>query len=143
MRAKKIDFNSITNTLEEVKLQYHQLQKMNDLERAEMQREQKIAAMFKFTKMAKKQPFLPSLHTRGFLQIENAVSIDNGLPYLPAREKDALMFPKRTTDFSKLFTPTRTSDCGDYFTKPAPVGQEFDQYDEVLRKYMTSRERGI
>lgn len=91
--------------------------------------------------MEKAKDFLPSLHTRGFLQIENVTPIDSGLPYISAREKEALTLPRRSSDYSRLFAPHRTSDRGNYFQKP--VGQEFDQFDEVLKKYMTSPERGL
>ena len=106
-----------------------------------MRKEERIAAMFKFKKMDKKLPFLPTLHVRGYLQIENVTPIDSGLPYIPAREKDALMFPKRTNDYTKLFATLDTSEGGKYFKQP--VGQECDQYDEVLKKYMKNPERGV
>ena len=97
------------------KLEFHKLKEQNDQERAELQREEKLAAKFKFKKMEKAKDFLPSLHTRGFLQIENVTPIDSGLPYISAREREALTLPRRSSDYSKLFAPHRTTDAGDYF----------------------------
>ena len=34
----------------------------NNIEREELKKEEKMAKSFKFTKMSKKVPFLPSLH---------------------------------------------------------------------------------
>jgi hypothetical protein len=67
MRAAKLEYKSIFTRVEESKRQFYELQRQNDIERAELQREEKIAAKMKFKKMDKKLPFLPSLHTRGFL----------------------------------------------------------------------------
>lgn len=53
----------------------------NDLERAEIRRQEKQAESFKFGKMSKTKPFFPTLHTRGFIQTTPAVSYDNGLMY--------------------------------------------------------------
>jgi hypothetical protein len=75
-------------------------------------REEKSNSKSKVKKMDKKQPFLPSLHTRGYLQIESVIPIDNGLPYVSAREKESLMLPKRTNDYTKLFSPLPTCDRG-------------------------------
>jgi hypothetical protein len=50
--------------------------------------------------MSKQKPFFPSLNTRGFLQVENVTSIDNSIPYIPGREKESLMFPKKVKDWS-------------------------------------------
>lgn len=86
-------------------------------------------------------PFLPTLHVRGMLQTENVTSIDHEIPYIPGRDKEAMLFPSRNTDWSKKFATIGTNDRGNYFGKP--VGQEFDQYDPIMKKYMTSRERGL
>ena len=76
-----------------------------------------MAESFKFGKMSKKQAFFPTLHTRGFLQVENAVSYDNGIAYMPGREKEALIFPKKVKDYSKTFALQKTCD-GSFFSKP-------------------------
>lgn len=107
----------------------------NNLERAEMRRQERMAEGFKFTKMSKKLPFFPTLNSKGFLQVENVTSIDNGISYIPGRDKEALLFPKKVKDYSKTFGLQKTCD-GNYFTEQ--VAQQFDTYDEVLRKYMTT-----
>ena len=48
-------------------------------------------------------PFFPSLNTKGFLQVEPMTSVDNETKYVQGREKEALLFPKKAKDFSKLF----------------------------------------
>ena len=37
----------------------------NDVEREQLKKEEKMAKSFKFTKMSKKVPFMPSLHSKG------------------------------------------------------------------------------
>lgn len=76
-----------------------------------------MAESLKFGKMSKKQPFFPSLHTRGFLQTENVVSCDNGVPYMAGRDRESLIFPNRIKDYSKKFGLQKTCD-GNFFNKP-------------------------
>ena len=97
-----------------------------------------MAKSFKFTKMSKKVPFLPSLHQKGDLQ-DGITSIDQGVQFLESRVKQSLIDPDRTYEKSKKFHLVRQSETG-YISKP--VGQEFDTYDEELKKYMTKLERG-
>jgi hypothetical protein len=52
-----------------------------------------------------------------------------------------MMFPDKVGDYSRKFATISTYDGGSYFSRP--VGQEFDTVDEVMRKYMTSKERGL
>ena len=99
-----------------------------------------MAESFKFGKMSKKQPFFPTLYTRGFLQTENLTSFDNGLPYLDGRDKESLLFPNKVKDYSKTFGLQKTCD-GNFFTKP--IGQEIDRYDEVMVKFMKTQDRGL
>jgi hypothetical protein len=49
----------------------------NEVEREEMRKQEKIASMFKFGKMAKKHCFMPSLHTREEIHVEYIKSYDN------------------------------------------------------------------
>ena len=88
----------------------------NDLERAEMRRQEKMAAGFKFTKMSKKMPFFPTLNSRGFLAVEPVTSIDHEIPYVNGREREALLFPKKVKDYSKIFGLQKTCD-GNFFTE--------------------------
>ena len=67
-----------------------QIKADNELEREELKREERMAKSFKFTKMSKKVPFLPSLHQKGELA-EGVTSIDKDTGYLDAREKTALI----------------------------------------------------
>ena len=76
-----------------------------------------MAKSFKFTKMSKKVPFLPALHSKGPLG-EELTSVDKGAGYLDGFKKDALVYPQRAKDWSKKFAPVDT--CGgDYFNRPA------------------------
>ena len=105
-----------------------------------MRRQEKMAEGFKFTKMSKKLPFFPTLNTRGFLAVEPVTSIDHGIAYINGGEKEALLFPKKVKDYSKVFGLQKTCDGG-FFTEQ--VGQQFDTYDEVMKKYMTTQDRGL
>ena len=58
----------------------------NDVEREQLKKEEKMAKSFKFTKMSKKVPFLPSLHLKGEFT-EGVTSIDQGIKYLDDRDK--------------------------------------------------------
>lgn len=66
---------------------------MNDLEREQLRKEQKMANSFKFTKMSKRVAFLPALHTRDYLEKQAVTSIDNTVPYMAFRDKEKLVFP--------------------------------------------------
>lgn len=83
--------------------------------------------------MSKTKPFFPTLNTKGFLEQEPMTSFDKEQPYMPGRDKEALLFPQRVKDWSKTFQLQKTCD-GSYFSKP--VGQEFDKFDDVMVKYM-------
>lgn len=139
-RDAKADMDAYMDHLRAKKDEYRALKADNELEREEMRRQEKMAASFKFTKMAKKTPFFPTLDTRGMLQTEYVKDIQNKLPYIEGRTKEALMFPDKVKDNTKLFGLQKTCD-GSYFTQP--VGQETDLYDEVLLKYMRTQERGV
>ena len=97
-----------------------------------------MAKSFKFTKMSKKVPFLPSLHQKGEIQ-DGITSIDQSVGYVDDRQKKALIQPDRATNKQK-FNLVSTQKVG-FINKP--VGQEFDTYDEVMRRYMTKNERGM
>ncbi len=56
------------------------------------------------------------------------------------RQKTALIAPARATEKAMKFNLVRTQNTG-FITKP--VGQEFDTYDEELKKYMTKNDRGL
>lgn len=112
----------------------------NELEREEIRKQEKIASMFKFGKMAKKHCFMPSLNTREEFCAEYIKSYDNKIPYTEGRDRESLIFPKRAKDWSKKWNLQKTCD-GNYFQ--TPVGQEFDRYDDVLQQYMRSWDRGL
>ena len=52
----------MVNHYKDLKKEYINMKEMNNVEREEMKREERMAKSFKFTKMSKKVPFLPSLH---------------------------------------------------------------------------------
>lgn len=90
--------------------EYRGMKAANEAEREEMRRQEKQAASFKFTKMSKKAPFFPTLHTRGNLEEKYVTSADNDTSYIEGRTKEALIFPKRVKDFSKQFKPIQTGE---------------------------------
>ena len=63
-RAKqsRAEFQQHVNHYRDLRQEYMQIKKQNELEREELKREERMAKSFKFTKMSKKVPFLPSLH---------------------------------------------------------------------------------
>ena len=67
---------------------------MNDLERAEIRKEQKLAKQFKFTKMTKKIAFLPTTVRMG--QLNEVHSLSNGDPYVDYRDKERLCAPDKS-----------------------------------------------
>lgn len=78
----------------DLRQEYIQIKAMNELEREEMKREERMAKSFKFTKMSKKVPFLPSLHQKGELQ-DGVTSIDRDVKYIEDRDKTKLIQPDR------------------------------------------------
>lgn len=67
-------------------------------------------------------------------------SLDKGTSYTEGRHREKLLWPEKVTDYSKVFGLQKTCD-GSFFSKP--VGREIDQFDEVMAKYMNTRERGV
>ena len=110
----------------------------NNLEREILKKEERMAKSFKFTKMSKRVPFLPSLHQKGNLQ-DGVTSIDDRTDYRDGREIEALIFPSKVNEKSKKFNLVRTQTTG--FIDRA-VGQECDAYDYELVKYYNNPERG-
>ena len=97
-----------------------------------------MAKSFKFTKMSKKVPFLPSLHQKGQLE-DGDKFIDKGHKYMDDREKVALIYPDKIKEKEKKFNLVDTAKLG-YVGKM--VGQETDTYDEIMLKYMRNSDRG-
>lgn len=116
IQAARHSFGDIMASLNAVKGLDQTRKQDNDLERAEIRRQEKQAESFKFGKMSKTKPFFPTLNTRGFFQQEGVESIDHGLPYLPGRDKESLLFPNKVKDYSKRFNLQKTCD-GAYFTE--------------------------
>jgi len=66
--------------------------------------------------------------------------IDHDTRYKDNREKEALLYPSRVKDYSKVLKLNKTCD-GAAFKKEA--GREVDKFDEILGQYYTTRERGV
>jgi hypothetical protein len=73
----KQQMNDYVQHLKGKKEEYYQMVQANEVEREEMRKQEKIASMFKFGKMAKKHCFMPSLHTREEIHVEYIKSYDN------------------------------------------------------------------
>ena len=95
---------------------YKRMKEQNEVEREELKREERMAKSFKFTKMSKKVPFLPSLHQKGDLQ-DGISAIDLGVKYIDNRDKEALIFPDRTKEKTKKFNLVSTMNTG-FISKP-------------------------
>jgi len=98
-----------------------------------LKREERMAKSFKFTKMSKKVPFLPSLHQKGTLEQGKTKFLDADVKFLDHRQREALIFPNKVSEKEKKFNLVDTAKIG-YIGKM--VGQETDTYDEVMMKYM-------
>lgn len=82
--------------------EYLQIKANNELEREELKREERMAKSFKFTKMSKKVPFLPSLHQKGELEA-GISSVDKGVTYMDDRDRTALIQPDRARERKTKF----------------------------------------
>lgn len=138
-RNARAEFQSYVSHYADLRQEYLRMKQDNELEREELKREERMAKSFKFTKMSKKVPFLPSLHQKGQLE-EGVTSIDKDVKYSDDRDKVRLIQPDRIKDNTKKFDLVSTQKLG-YIGKP--VGQEFDTYDEVMKHYMRKQERGM
>ncbi len=66
IKVARQSFGDILATLHAVKDLDQTRKTDNDLERAEIRRQEKQAESFKFGKMSKTKPFFPTLNTKGF-----------------------------------------------------------------------------
>lgn len=85
-RNARAEFQGMVNHYKDLRQEYVKMKEMNGLEREEIKREERMAKSFKFTKMSKKMPFLPSLHTKGELQ-DGVTGIDKGVKFLENRQR--------------------------------------------------------
>ena len=138
LRNARKDYVKSVEHFHDKKDEHKQLKEINEQLRNEMKREERMAKSFKFTTMKKRTPFLPSLQQKGQLE-EGVTSIDKGDGYRDDRTKQALIHPDKVKE-KKKFGLNTTCD-GDFFKKEA--GREIDQFDHLLVKYFTNRERGI
>ena len=87
----------------------------NEQEREQLKKEERMAKSFKFTKMSKKMPFLPSIKQRDGFEAQK--HLDNTVPYMDHRNKEKLMFPSKVLDRNAKWTTRKTCD-GDFLSKP-------------------------
>jgi len=137
MQQSKQDFLHVIEALKGKKEEYKGLKQFNNDERKRLKEEEKKANSFKFTKMVKKEPFLPSIHEKE--HFEGFKSKEVGEKYIDSRQKFELLFPERAFEKKKKFV--RPKAASNYFQRP--IGQELDSYDEPLKKAMTSYDRDI
>ena len=64
-RAARAEFQGMVHHYKDLRGVYQDIKKQNAIEREELKKEERMAKSFKFTKMSKKVPFLPSLHQKG------------------------------------------------------------------------------
>lgn len=136
MKAKKNEFLQTMTQLRNKKDEANEIKRMNDEERKVLQEEERKAKSFKFTKMEKKTPFLPSIHQReGF---EGFKPIAPGEKYLDSRPKLQILWPNRALEKGEINKTYKNyiggNTGGAFFAKM--TGQENDKYDEVLKKAM-------
>ena len=138
VRQARADFQDAVQHNYAKRSEYLQMKADNNLEREILKKEERMAKSFKFTKMSKRVPFLPSLHQKGFLQ-DDVKGLDNETKFRDDREIQALIYPTKATEKGIKFNLVRTQNVG-YISKP--IGQEFDTYDPLLQKFYNSKERG-
>jgi len=61
-RNARAEFQGMVHHYKDLRQEYINIKQQNEVEREELKREERMAKSFKFTKMSKKVPFLPSLH---------------------------------------------------------------------------------
>ena len=110
-RAARAEFQNMVHGYKDLRQEYINIKKQNEIEREELKREERMAKSFKFTKMSKKVPFLPALHNKAELQ-DGIQSIDKDVPYKDDREKVKLIMPDRNTDATKKFSLVSTQKLG-------------------------------
>ena len=137
IRNARISHDNYVTHFNNKKDEHADIKKENEVARAVLKNEERMAKAFKFTKMSKKTPFLPSLNQKGYYSV--CTSMDNKEGYRDHRERESLLFPARVKDFSRQMKLNKTCD-GKYFNMAA--GREIDKFDEVLEAYFTTRERG-
>lgn len=140
MRSAKERFMQTMTQLRAKKGEHQEIKRANDEERKQLMEEERKAKSFKFTKMEKKTPFLPSIKQReGFADY---TSLAPGEKFMDSRTKYQILFPQRALEKGSTFKPYIGGNTGgDFFAKM--VGQENDKYDEVLKKAMATQERGM
>jgi len=138
-RNARAEFQGMVQDYKDLRQDYLNIKKNNDVEREELKKEERMAKSFKFTKMSKKVPFLPSLHTKGQLE-EGVTSVDKSVKYKDDRDKLKLICPDRTMNIKDKFNLVSTQNTG---LIGRPVGQELDTYDEKMLWFMTKHERGL
>ena len=116
VRQARAEFNDAMQHNYAKRQEYLQIKANNDIEREELRLEEKMAKSFKFTKMSKKVPFLPSLHIKGQLQ-DKVTSIDDQTPYRDNREIAALIQPSKVADKTRRFSLVSTQQTG-FLNKP-------------------------
>ena len=140
MRTAKQAYIETMEQLKAKKGEYQDMKRANDEERKRLLDEERKAKSFKFTKMEKMKPFLPGLKEREGFE-EGYQSLAPGEKYLDSRPKFQILFPDRAKEKGLKFNYTGLNTGGNYFMKC--VGQEFDQYDEEMKKAMTKQDRGM
>lgn len=96
MKGAKSEFMQTMQRLREKKDEHKDIKRQNDEERKMIQEEERKAKSFKFAKMEKKTPFLPSIKERdGF---EGFKSLAPGEKYLESRPKYQILFPQRALE---------------------------------------------
>lgn len=116
MRQASANFENYYSHFVDKKAEHYEIKRMNDLERAQIRKEQKQANAFKFTKMSKKVPFLPALNQTGYLENPPVTSIDHNVAYMPGRDKEKLVFPDKVFERTKKFKLNPA--FGSYLSRP-------------------------
>ena len=93
MVGAKQEFKEYMAQLRSKKDESKELKQSYNVERRNMILEEKKAQSFKFTKMTKKSPFLPTLHEKK--ELNKFTSIDAHEKFLDCQKKYFILFPQR------------------------------------------------
>ena len=93
LNARSAFLNAL-NHLRNKKQEHAEIKRGRELEKKQREEDERTAQMFKFTKMKKKEPFLPCVKLRGFFEREQALVPLHG-PNMDHRVREALIFPDR------------------------------------------------
>ena len=107
MRTAKQEFLDAMQHLRNKKDEHKDIKKQNDEERKKIKEEERKANSFKFSKMEKKIPFLPSIKQREGFEEFKTNNVNE--MFMDSRQKYQLLFPQKCFEKKLKFDYTKHS----------------------------------